>query len=127
MATMLLEQLQPRDRLDDSSRRVLLVSYPFPPVGGAGVQRTTKFVKYLPEFGWRPSVLTVANPSVPAWDQSLLKDIPADTVVRRARTWEPGYNAKAAVSTGSNGQSHAAPGIRGMMKAVAHRLAKMIL
>ena len=42
-------------------KRVLFVSYPFPPVGGAGVQRTTKFVKYLSEFGWLPSVLTVAK------------------------------------------------------------------
>src|SRR5438477_7051868 len=81
-------------------KRVLFVSYPFPPVGGAGVQRTTKFVKYLAEFGWLPSVLTVANPSVPAWDQSLVKDVPANVMVRRARTWEPAYAAKIAISPG---------------------------
>src|SRR5207253_2780511 len=44
-------------------RRVLFITYQFPPVGGAGVQRATKFVKYLPGHGWLPSVLTVANPS----------------------------------------------------------------
>src|SRR5581483_9788229 len=49
-------------------RRVLLVAYQFPPVGGAGVQRVTKFVKYLPRHGWDVSVLTVANPSVPLYD-----------------------------------------------------------
>ena len=43
-------------------RRVLVVAYVFPPAGGAGVQRVTKFVKYLPEFGWDCSVLTVAKP-----------------------------------------------------------------
>jgi len=73
------------------TRRVLYIAYTYPPTGGAGVQRTTKFVKYLPQFGWLPSVLTVANPSVPLQDASLESDIPADTVIRRARTWEPGY------------------------------------
>ena len=81
-------------------RRVLLISYPFPPVGGAGVQRGTKFVKYLPRHGWDVSVLTVANPSVPVYDESLQADVPAGTVVRRARSWEPGYALKASVSAG---------------------------
>src|SRR5687767_2179357 len=84
-------------------RRVLFVSYPFPPVGGAGVQRTTKFVKYLPHWGWMPSVLTVANPSVPVWDESLVRDVPREVIVRRARTLEPSYSAKASVSAGGGG------------------------
>ena len=45
-------------------KKALIISYVFPPVGGAGVQRVTKFVKYLPEFGWDSTVLTVENPSV---------------------------------------------------------------
>lgn len=80
--------------------RVLLVTYPFPPVGGAGVQRVTKFVKYLCRHGWRPTVLTVSNPSVPLFDHSLDGDIPPDTVVRRARSLEPGYSVKASVGGG---------------------------
>ena len=40
--------------------RVLLISYYFPPSGGPGVQRVLKFAKYLPDFGWQPTVLTVA-------------------------------------------------------------------
>src|SRR5947199_8696754 len=83
-----------------SRQRVLVVAYAFPPVGGAGVQRVTKFVKYLPEHGWTPSVLTVANPSVPAHDASLVADVPAHTVVCRARTWEPSYSLKTLVSAG---------------------------
>jgi glycosyltransferase involved in cell wall biosynthesis len=78
-------------------KRVLFISYEFPPVGGAGVQRTTKFVKYLPACGWEPSVLTVANPSVPAFDKSLVKDVPKQVLIRRARTLEPSYSVKAAV------------------------------
>ncbi len=88
---------------DRSARRVLFVSYLFPPVGGVGVLRVTKFVKYLPEFGWTSSVLTVANPSVPLFDESLLSDIPDDTVIRRAQTWEPGYGFKSDMSTASSG------------------------
>jgi hypothetical protein len=86
-------------------RRVLFVAYEFPPVGGAGVQRTTKFVKYLPEQGWLPSVLTVANPSVPVMDESLCDEIPQEVTVLRAKTWEPGYAMKSAVGGGTNQQT----------------------
>lgn len=82
-------------------RRVLVVAYVFPPAGGAGVQRVTKFVKYLPEFGWDCSVLTVANPSVPVFDKTLADDVPESTVVRLAKTLEPGYALKNAVSAGN--------------------------
>ncbi len=82
--------------------RALLVSYAFPPVGGAGVQRVAKLVKYLPEHGVTPAVLTVANPSVPVHDTSLLRDIPASTEIARARTFEPGYAAKKAAWTASS-------------------------
>lgn len=79
-------------------RRVLFVAYAFPPVGGVSVQRVTKFIKYLPEFGWTSSVLTVANPSVPLIDDTLMQQIPSDTIIRRARTLEPGYGLKSAVA-----------------------------
>ncbi len=73
----------------------LLVSYSFPPVGGAGVQRVVKLAKYLPQHGVRPAVLTVSNPSVPVRDDSLLDDV-RGVEVSRARTLEPGYAAKRA-------------------------------
>lgn len=94
-------------------RRVLVVAYVFPPTGGAGVQRVTKFVKYLPQFGWDCSVLTVANPSVPVFDETLAEDIPESTVVRLARTLEPGYALKNAVSAGSAESSVQASAGRG--------------
>jgi len=40
-------------------RKVLVVTYYWPPSGGAGVQRWLKFSKYLPEAGWQPVILTV--------------------------------------------------------------------
>jgi glycosyltransferase involved in cell wall biosynthesis len=80
--------------------RVLFVAYLFPPIGGAGVQRTTKFVKYLPEHGWDCSVLSVSRGSVPVWDESLTSDVPRQTRMIRARTWEPAYGFKTAAARG---------------------------
>lgn len=74
----------------------LLVTYVWPPTGGAGVGRVLKLAKYLPSHGVTPAVLTVANPSVPLRDESLLKDVPEGIEVLRARTFEPGYAAKQA-------------------------------
>lgn len=85
--------------------RVLIVAYVFPPVGGAGVQRVTKFVKYLPEFGWEATVLTTENPSVPLIDESLLADVPVQTKIVRAKTLEPGYAFKRSFLAGNKSAS----------------------
>ncbi|MBP8864209.1 MAG: glycosyl transferase family 1, partial [Anaerolineae bacterium] len=61
-------------------RKVLVIAYYFPPQGGAGVQRTLKFVKYLPQFGWQPVILT-AKPTGKLQDASLLAEIPKDVAV----------------------------------------------
>jgi glycosyltransferase involved in cell wall biosynthesis len=79
----------------------LVVSYAFPPTGGAGVARVLKLVKYLPEHGVHPSVLTVANPSVPIVDRSRERDLAPDLEIVRARTFEPGYAAKQAANVAS--------------------------
>lgn len=76
--------------------RALLVSYAFPPVGGAGVGRTLKLSKFLPDHGVETAVLTVANPSVPVTDESLARDVRPELEVVRARTFEPGYGMKQA-------------------------------
>lgn len=106
-------------------RRVLFISYLFPPTGGVGVQRVTKFVKYLPDFGWDCSVLTAANPSAPLRDESLLRDIPAATVIYRARTLEPGYAVKQAVSASSAGPNPR--GLRQWWKGGCRRLGNSLL
>ncbi len=71
------------------SRRVLILSYYFPPSGGAGVQRTLKFTKYLPDFNWQPVVLTVREGAYPARDASLWNDVPASAAVHRTASWDP--------------------------------------
>ena len=74
--------------------RALVVSYAFPPVGGAGVQRMLKLVKYLPEHDVTPAVLTVLSASAPVSDPTLLDELPGGVSVLRARTFEPKYGAK---------------------------------
>lgn len=107
-------------------RRVLFVSYLFPPVGGAGVQRVAKFVKYLPHGGWTPTVLTVSNPSVPVLDPSLLDDVPARVRMVRARTWEPGYAAKRTIAANSSGAANEF-GARGWPRRALRRAANFLL
>ena len=67
-------------------RRVLFLAYHFPPVGGAGVQRSVKFVRYLPEHGYEPVVVTGPGAEASRWtpaDASLGGEVPGGTTVRR--------------------------------------------
>ena len=73
-------------------KKVLIVTYYFPPSGGPGVQRVLKFATYLRSFGWQPVILTVKDADYPARDESLLKEIPSDVTVYRTRIFEP-YDA----------------------------------
>lgn len=73
-------------------RTVLIITYYWPPSGGAGVQRWLKFVKYLRHYGWEPIVYTPENPEAPSRDESLLNDIPEDLKVIKTRITEP-YSA----------------------------------
>jgi glycosyltransferase involved in cell wall biosynthesis len=66
-----------------AERRILIFAYFFPPLGGAGVQRIVKFAKYLPTFGWRPTVVTVRARDYWMIDESLASELgDAVTVVR---------------------------------------------
>jgi glycosyltransferase involved in cell wall biosynthesis len=70
-------------------KKVLIVTYYWPPGGGPGVQRVLKFVKYLPHFGWQPVILTVQDGNYPELDFSLKKDIPAVCPVYTSKSIEP--------------------------------------
>lgn len=104
--------------------RVLLISYAFPPVGGAGVQRVLKLVKYGFEYGLQPSVLSVENPSVPLRDASLLAEVPDSVDVVRAHTFEPSYRAK---ELAWQSLAHAKQTLRSRGRARAIGLAKAVL
>lgn len=89
-------------------KKVLVISYYFPPSGGSGVQRVLKFVKYLPHFGWQPVVYTVKNGEYPIIDNSLEKDVPESVEVIRTKIWEP-YNLYKKF-TGQSSESKISPG-----------------
>jgi hypothetical protein len=71
------------------SKKVLIITYYWPPSGGSGVQRWLKFVKYLTQLGWEPFVYTPENPSFTTQDSSLLKDISSQVEVIKLPIWEP--------------------------------------
>jgi glycosyltransferase involved in cell wall biosynthesis len=72
-------------------KRVLVISYYWPPAGGAGVQRWLKFTRYLPEFGVEPFVLTVNEKvaTYPQIDTSLEQDILPKLNVTKTDSFEP--------------------------------------
>ena len=62
--------------MEADRRRVLVLAYYFPPVGGAGVQRTLKFVKYLSALGWDATVISTRSRAYGARDESLSRRFP---------------------------------------------------
>jgi len=70
-------------------KKILIITYYWPPAGGPGVQRWLKFAKYLPDFGWKPVIYTPENPNYPLIDETLMKDIPNDIEMVRTKIWEP--------------------------------------
>lgn len=70
-------------------KRVLIISYYWPPTGGSGVQRWVKFAKYLPQEGWQPVIYTPENPEQLAVDASLEAEVPAEAEIVKTRIIEP--------------------------------------
>ena len=70
-------------------KKVLIITYYWPPTGGAGVQRWLKFSKYFRQFGWEPIIYTPSNPDFPINDDTLLKDVPSDLTVLKTQITEP--------------------------------------
>ncbi|ROI09491.1 glycosyl transferase family 1 [Kaistella haifensis] len=72
-----------------NNKKILIITYYWPPAGGPGVQRWLKFVKYLPDFGWKPTVFIPENPSYPIVDGSLEKDVSENLEIIKTKIWEP--------------------------------------
>lgn len=70
-------------------KRVLILTYYWPPSGGSGVQRWLKFAKYLPDYGWQPVVYTPENPEYPNLDHSLQNDVPKSAEIIKRPIIEP--------------------------------------
>lgn len=70
-------------------KKVLIITYYWPPAGGPGVQRWLKMSKYLRDLNWEPIIFTPENPDFQVTDHSLLKDFPKDIKVIKHPIWEP--------------------------------------
>lgn len=70
-------------------KRVLIITYYWPPSGGSGVQRWLKMSKYLPENGWQPVIYTAEDAEYPVEDQSLMNDVAPEAEVIRRPIVEP--------------------------------------
>lgn len=70
-------------------RKILIITYYWPPSGSSAVQRIVKFTKYLPEFGWQPIILTVNKGQYNALDESFNDEISGLTKVFRTKAVEP--------------------------------------
>ena len=70
-------------------KRVLVITYYWPPTGGSGVQRWVKFARYLPSEGWQPVIYTPENPEQLAVDHSLEKEIPEEAEIIKTHITEP--------------------------------------
>jgi glycosyltransferase involved in cell wall biosynthesis len=90
------------------SKKILIITYYWPPSGGSGVQRWLKFVKYLPQFGWTPYVFTPENPSFSIRDESLLNNVPIEAEVIHFPIWEP-YDSFFRLSSAFNQKQSAKP------------------
>ncbi len=94
-------------------KKVLILTYYWPPSGGAGVQRILKFCKHLPQLGYKPYVVTVDENvgSYPAIDHTFEKDIPSEAEIYRTDTFEP-FNiyskliGKKSIPTGFSNESN---------------------
>ena len=71
------------------NKKVLIITYYWPPAGGPGVQRWLKFVKYLPDFAIQPIVYIPENPTYPIVDENLMKEVSVNTTILRNQIFEP--------------------------------------
>jgi glycosyltransferase involved in cell wall biosynthesis len=70
-------------------KRVLIITYYWPPSGGGGVMRWLKMTKYLPGLGWKPIIYTPENPDASVIDESLCTEIHPETEIIKTPIWEP--------------------------------------
>ena len=84
-----------------SKKKVLIITYYWPPAGGPGVQRWLKFVKYLPEYDIDPVVYCPENPNYPIIDESLVNEIPNNITILKQPINEP-YGLASIFSKGSS-------------------------
>lgn len=106
-----------------NTKRLLIINHDFPPAGGAGIKRCLKFMKFLPEYGWQLTVLTVRNGNHPIIDRSLLREVGPHVTVHRAFTFESLFNKGAERIKNSNETAKVTQG--NQRTSLRHRLTKI--
>jgi hypothetical protein len=82
-------------------KKVLVITYYWPPAGGPGVQRWLKFIKYLPDFNIEPIVYVPSNPNYPVTDESLVDEVPKGLTIIKQPIAEP-YKLASKLSKGKS-------------------------
>jgi glycosyltransferase involved in cell wall biosynthesis len=112
-------------------RKILIISYLFPPVGGIGVQRALSLAKYLPKYGFEVHVLKATNAGGPVHDPELVRQIPAGVRVYEAFTPEIPFTLRQKLWTrisGGGKKAAGGPPAKGFScKAAVARMIKRIL
>jgi len=70
-------------------KKLLIITYYWPPAGGPGVQRWLKFVKYLPDFNVQPIVYIPENPTYPIVDEGLISEVSDKAIILKSKIFEP--------------------------------------
>ena len=104
-------------------KRVLIITYYWPPTAGSGVQRWLKMSKYLPQHGWQPVIYTPENPEAGMTDESLLRDIAPEVEVIKRPILEPYavFNALTGNKGKNSGKASAGSGAVNPINAVGHK------
>jgi glycosyltransferase involved in cell wall biosynthesis len=107
-----------------AERRVLLVSYFFPPLGGGGMLRALKLAKYLPAAGWEPEVLTADDPRYHLRDEAALGEVDCPVHRTPARRY-PSAARLLRVGGGSTVEKAAGSSWRGRLRTLLARLGNL--
>ncbi|GAA4071050.1 glycosyltransferase family 4 protein [Flavobacterium cheonanense] len=75
--------------MEAEQKKLLIITYYWPPAGGPGVQRWLKFVKYLPDFNVQPIVYIPENPTYPIVDEGLMSEVSDKAIILKNKIFEP--------------------------------------
>jgi glycosyltransferase involved in cell wall biosynthesis len=103
-------------------KKVLFITYYWPPSGKASLQWPLKIIKHLPAFGWQPVVLTVEDDTFSDKDESFLKEVAEDLKVIKTKSLEPFNLYKKFTGKGKDSKLSASETISTKNKSLAHRL-----
>ncbi|MCW9065913.1 MAG: glycosyltransferase [Ignavibacteriaceae bacterium] len=107
-------------------KKVLFISYYWPPSGKASLHWPLKIIKHLPSFGWTPSVLTVDDDIFTQKDETFVHEVPSEVKVFKARSYEPFKVYKKFIGKNKDDQLIASEAISTKNRSFAHRLSILI-